>query len=283
MVLVGAGTYVESVRIRSSAAPRAPITLRGQKGARLVGAAALEAPAGAAVWQQVEGDLYKTSRAPRTRYVAVGGKRLYYWKTLELLRRGSETRREKTYSVKGGWTQASDGALYVRLPEGQDPRRVGGIQVARHNDGIVLDGARHVIVEGLDVGLFGQHGVVIRNSSGCVVRNSVIHNSRHGISIVGTASTQNLIEGCEVYDTSVWEWPWQLCKAHDPEGAAIYLQAGRGNVIRRNRIHGYFNALVPSMWGKLDDERFNGDLDIHDNEMWDVGDDCLEPEGSPRA
>ncbi len=215
----------------------------------------------------------------RTRYIAVDGKRLYSWKTLELLKRGSKERRGKTYSVKGGWTQENDGTLYVRLADGRNPENVK-LQVTRHTEGIRLEGVRHVIIEGFDIGFFGNYCLMLRNSSDCVVRRNVMHNSRSGMHIAGHTSHNTLIEGNELFDTSVWDWPWQLCKAHDPEGSAIVLTGGRGTVVRRNRIHGYFNAIVPSMWGRLDDARFNGDMDVHENEMWDVGDDCLEPEGT---
>lgn len=277
-ILVAAGTYNESVTITAAGRADAPITLRGQKGAALVGV--FEMPARKdRIWTKVQGDLYSTTVAPPTTYVAVDGQRLYYWKTLDLLKAGSEGKDGKTYSVRGGWTQDKDGTLYVRMPDGSDAQG-RNVQIARHANGIVLQGARHVIVEGLDIGLFGQTGVVMRNTAGCVVRKSAIHNTRTGINLTGLACTQNVVEDCELFETSVWDWPWHLCKAHDPEGSAIFLDAGAGNVIRRNRIRGYFNGVVPSMWGRLEDERYNGDLDVHDNVLWEIGDDCLEPEGT---
>jgi len=272
------GVYRESVRIRTSGKPDDYLLVRGLPGAKIVGLPDPDA-AGRLTWEKVEDDLYKAKPGYRTRYIAVDGKRLYYWKDLEMLKRGTETRRDKVYAVKGGWTQETDGTLYVRLGDGgrpEDPK----MQITQRTDGIVLDGVRHVIVQGFDIGYFGDYCLRLNNSSACAVQHNVLHNSRHGMRIDGPTSHNNLVEGNELYDTSVWDWPWQLCKAHDPEGSAIVLTGGRGTVVRRNRIHGFFNAIVPSLWGRLDDERFNGDMDVHDNEMWDVGDDCLEPEGT---
>ena len=278
-VVVAPGVYRESVRVRTSGRADAYLTVRGEPGARLVG---FPAPRKAAVreWTQVEGDLYKATPGHATRYVAVDGARLYYWKDLDGLKRGSEEQRGKAYSVKGGWTQEKDGTLYARLPDGGDPENAKEMQVTNLAEGIVLEGVRHVIVEGLDIGPFGSGGITLRSSSECVIRGNVIRNIRSGLTITGPESQRNVVERNELYETSVWDWPWQMCKAHDPEGSAIVLTAGRGTVVRHNRIHGFFNAIVPSLWGRLGDERFNGDMDAHDNEMWDIGDDCIEPEGT---
>ena len=51
-------------------------------------------------------------------------------------------------------------------------------------------------------------------------------------------------------------------------------------MVRRNDIHGFFNGVVPGTWGRLEDDRYNNDVDVYLNRIWDIRDDGLEPEGT---
>jgi len=281
VVVLAPGIYRQSVRIAKSGTPGAPILLYGQDGATITGASVEYVKAGPGSFTHVCDDLYKAPLLDRTLYVAAEGKRLYYWKKLELLKAGKEkTHRGKIFEVKGGWAyDDEDRQLYIRMPDGSDPNRTS-IEIAQFTEGVVLDNVRHVILEGLDVGYFGNFCVVLRDSSNCVVRSCRIHHARNGLAILGAGASENLVQDCEFEDTEVFSWPWHMCKAHDPEGCAILLKAGRGNVIRDNRLHGFFNGIAASMWGQLADERFNRDMDVHGNRVWDTGDDSFEPEGA---
>jgi len=260
VVILQPGVYRQSVRITKCGRPDAYIMLYAENGALVTGASEKFAAGGDGDFEHVSGDLYKTHVPYRTKYVAVGDKRLYYWKTLDLLKAGKEeARRGRFYEVKGGWTYDEDTkTLYLRMPDGSDPNEAD-IRLSRFREGLVLDKAGYIILENLDVGYFGDYCIVLTDSSNCIVRACTIHNARNGLAILGAQAGENLIQDSEFYDTEVFDWPWQVCKAHDPEGSAIVLQGGRGNVIRNNRLHGFFNAVVPSMWGRLDDERFNRD------------------------
>jgi len=280
VIVVTPGTYREWVHITSSGQAGAYILLQGQAGAKITGAeeAFEQTPNG--LWTHVSGDLYYTPMTTKPVYIAAEGQRLYYWTDLAGLQRGSETISGKTYYVDGGW--AYDGAadkLYVRLPDGRDPNNVA-IQLTRNSYGVVIEEANYWILDGLDIGFSGDYCVAIKGGSRCVVRSCVMHNARNGLRLDRANADEHLIDGNEFYDTSVWDWPWKMVKAHDPEGCAIYPTGGRGNVYRNNSCHGFFNAIAPSLWGQLYDERYNRDMDVHHNEIWETGDDSLEPEGA---
>ncbi|MBE3068608.1 MAG: hypothetical protein IMZ66_00060, partial [Planctomycetes bacterium] len=78
----------------------------------------------------------------------------------------------------------------------------------------------------------------------------------------------------------IWDWPWKAVKGHDTEGSALSLSGEGGNVVRHNRVRGWFNGIDASTWGDLENEALNRDLDIHDNTFTEVADDPLEPEGA---
>jgi len=280
VIIVTAGVYRESIRITSSGQADAYILIQGQSGATISGAQESYDTVGSGLWVHVSGDLYYTPMATKPIYVAAAGLRLYYWPDLAGLQDGTETIGGTVYSVDGGWTyDSSANRLYVRLPDGGSPNDTT-IQLTSISKGIEIDNAAYVILDGLDVGFFGNYCISIEDSAHCVVRNSLIHNARNGLRVNGYAAGENLIDNNELYDTAIWDWPWKMVKGHDPEGCAISITAGRGNVYRNNRCHGFFNAIVPSLWGQLYDESYNPDMDVHDNVIWETGDDGLEPEGA---
>ena len=184
----------------------------------------------------------------------------------------------------GGWCiTPQTGRLYVKLADGSDPDE-HVLQVGRLDSVFLVRGAKYVIIEGFRMGYFGGSAygtaVALNDACNCVIRRNTVSSVRTGISVGGRKGSDNLVEGNHVYDNSITSWPWPANKGHDTEGSGISVRGYRGNVVRRNRVHGYFNAITASMWGELDEEERNADLDFYENEMWDIGDDCLEPEGA---
>jgi parallel beta-helix repeat protein len=277
VVLVLPGTYRERVTVSRSGRPDAYITFRPSGEVFLTGTFAELEQKGQGRWQAVGEGLYVTPFPGTTGFVAADGRRLYHYSdraALEKLANGEP----------GGWYLSPDSKeLYVKLSDGSDPDD-HVLQVGERDGAFQLRGVRYVIIEGFRMGYFGGgpygSAVSLEDASNCVIRKNSISCVRTGISISGSRASDNLVEENEVSDNSIFTWPWAANKAHDTEGAGISVRGYRGNVVRRNRIHGPFNAIASSMWGDLDNEERNADLDVYDNETWEIGDDCLEPEGA---
>ncbi len=278
VVAVLAGTYREQVVINRSGRADAYITFRAEgEGVFLTGSDPDLEQKGQDRWQALGNGPYVTSFPAQTGFVAAEGGRLYHYSNrveLEELANGEP----------GGWCLSPQTKkLYVKLADGSDPDE-HVLQVGQRDNAFLLNGANFVIIEGFRMGYFGAGpygtAVALRDASNCVIRRNTVFSVRTGVAIGGPKASDNLVELNHVYDNSITGWPWPANKGHDTEGSGISVRGSRGNVVRRNRVHGYFNAITSSMWGQLDEEERNADLDFYENEMWDIGDDCLEPEGA---
>lgn len=212
-----------------------------------------------------------------TAYVASGGVRLYHHDSLAALL-------SPPPGVSGGWA-VEGGRLYVVLPGGASPQG-SPLEVARRKYGILVDGASYVVIDGLELQTFGTtrfgKAVYLRDSSHVVVRGLDIHNVNVGIWVRGVAAEEELIEDNAISDSGVTAWPWDAVKGKDAEGRGIFLEGGRGTVVRGNSVTGMFDGIGPSLFSSpaVYDDTLNRDLDIHDNLVTDVLDDGLEPEGA---
>ena len=278
VVRVLPGVYRETVVVPRSGRPDAYITFRAQgEGVFLTGADPRFEQKGQDRWSRIAQGLYVTPLPEGTGFVAADGKRLYrYPNRVELER--------LPYGEPGGWYLSErTGKLYLKLADGSDPDQ-HTLQVGRRDSAWLLRGVDYVIIEGFRMGYFGGSpsgvAVLLRDSSHSVVRGNTIFSVRTGIAVSGRRASDNLIEENEIYDNSITGWPWGANKGHDTEGSGISVRGYRGNVVRRNRVHGFFNAITSSMWGQLNEEERNADLDVYENRMWDIGDDSLEPEGA---
>jgi parallel beta-helix repeat protein len=278
IVLVHPGIYRESVTVRQSGTPSDYLQIRAAgPGVLLDGAEPrLEQVDTRDNWRADGKGTYWATLATAPGYVAANGGRLYHYGTLEDLRASAA-------GVAGGWFyDPSTRRLMVALPNGGDPDTVP-MQVARLPHAFLVDGVRCVSIEGFEISAYGLNafgkGIFLRDASHCIVRENRVHNVNVGIWVKG-AARDNLIEGNEVFDTSLTGWPWERVKATDADGAAITLAGGPGNVVRGNRLHGVFHGLVASTWDDLTNEGYNTDLDVYDNEITDIGEDCLAPQGA---
>ncbi|HEX6739632.1 MAG TPA: Calx-beta domain-containing protein, partial [Vicinamibacteria bacterium] len=175
------------------------------------------------------------------------------------------------------------GTLYLKLADGSAPA-AHVIHAARREEGFVLDGRSHVRLENLEIRHYGSgdfgKGVYLRLSSDCAVRGSRIHHiGSAGIWMRG--GERNLIEGNEVWDTSIFGWPWSLVKGSPAETTAIYQTdaPGRGNVIRGNTTRGFFNGIAPCGSGAPAGGVLTNEIDVYDNALSQHLDDAFEPEG----
>ena len=278
-VLLTKGVYRESVTVANSGTPNAYILIQGADGAVLDGSDAgfldRESPYR---WQSV--------RAGRQRstydyvadcdwpvdYVAIDDVKLYGYDNIEdmmLCRSGPP----------GGWYQDREaGKLYVHVTCAYANPSHSKTVVARLSEGLILNG-RHILVDGLEVRYFGKYGIRV-NGSDNVIQNSTIHHQDVGIYAYGKDIDNTTIQDNEVYQTSVWRWPWHMTKGTRYEVDNIAARAGRGTVIRRNVLQGSFDGIGLSVWEHLNEPGWIQDTDINDNVIFNCGDDGCEPEGT---
>jgi len=279
VVWVLPGVYRESVLLRNSGRSDAHISLRARgKGVILSGAdQKYENIEAADRWKDEGGGVYSTLPGYSTRYVAADGQRLYHYVTREEFD-------EFICGAPGGWHQdKTSGKLFVRLSKPQDPNKLM-IQLANLDTGIHVRNADYVLLEGLEVRDYGQAkagvGVHLDSAAFCVVRHCSLHGMNSEVLISGGRSEGNLIEQCEIWDTSLPNWPWEKTIRNDEGGAGVSsTDGGRGTVIRGCRLHGLFDGVSASYWDSLWAEPYNCDWDVYDNEISDLRDDVIESEG----
>ena len=314
-IVLLAGTYFESVKVRRSGRLDAYITLRADRAASPVGrpapaAGPRHAPVEVAGYAEINGPWAPagggTFAAAEKRTVGTlcGPKqRLYHHDSLSALKAAEGP------LAAGWWQDAEAGRLYVRPADGQAPK-AGQVRAGVLPFGLEFEQCGWWIVEDLTFHLFGggrySRGVGMDNAWNIVVRHCRFDTMRTGILLRKVKSRDCLIERCELLDNGIWTWPWkrspspihrawslEACKGHDVEGAGISLRGGEGNVVRHNRVRGPFNGIAASTWGDLKEvsnpvtsgleprnESLNRDMDVHHNTFTEIGDDPMEPEGA---
>lgn len=279
VVWVLPGVYREQVKITRSGNKDAYIAFRARgKGVILSGADPdYDRLENKENWRHEKGPVYSTDPPYRTRYVAANGVRLYHY----LTRAEFDT---FICGSPGGWYQdEKEGRLYVRLSSGDDPGS-GMMQLAILDTGFHLEKADYILIEGFEIREYGKSssgaGIHLDRAAWCVIRSCSIHGMKSKVRLSGARAEGNLIEKCELWDSSLSGWPWAMTVGHDEAGAGIMsTTGGRGNVVRSCRMHGLFDGLAPSFWDSLWVESYNCDWDVYDNEISHLRDDVIEPEG----
>lgn len=273
LVSIAPATYRESVVVTTSGTMSQPIVFRGSGPAVVLDGADPEIAAGVP-WTSGAGGTWSLVTAFSTGHVVTDQGRLFRYDSLADLQ-------ALPAGPPGGFFL--DGTtLRVKFSDGSAPA-ARTIHVARLEDGLRLDGVAHVRVENLEIRHFGAgdygKGVYLRFADDSAVRNCRIHEvGAAGIWVKGGA--RNLIEGNEIWDTSIPGWDWDWTKGSSAENNAITFtdDVGRGNVVRRNALHGTFNGVGPC--GSLPPPAgFTGETDLYENILSDHNDDAFEPEG----
>ncbi len=271
LIAIQPGVYRESVSVTSSGTPSQPIVFRGVPGAILDGADATIS--GGVGWTSQGGGVYSRAIGFTTGHVVTELGRLFRYNTLgELQVLGA--------GAPGGFY--FDGAtLYLRFADNSSPAG-HTLHVARLENGFELNGVSNVRLENLEIRHYGSgdygKGVYLRYASDCAVRGSNIHEvGSAGVWIKG--GDRHRVEDNQIWDTSIFGWPWDYTKGSSAENNAVVLTdaVGRGHVIRRNTIHGQFNGMGPC--GDTAPVGFTTETDIYDNLLYQHTDDALEPEG----
>jgi parallel beta-helix repeat protein len=273
LILVGPGVYRESVTVPTSGTAAQPIVFRGSGvGAILDGAD--EGVLAGVPWTDEGAGVWSSPIGFPTGHVVTDQGRLFrYDSVAELETLGA--------GAPGGFF-VNGSTLSVKIDGGGSPA-ARQMHVARHEDGFYIGNRSHVRVENLEIRHYGSgsygKGVYLRYSSDCAVRSCRIHEvGSAGVWIKG--GERNTIEGNELWDTSIFDWPWPFTKGSSSENNAVALtnEIGRGNVIRDNTIRGFFNGVGPC-GSAPPPVGFTSETDVYDNRFTQHTDDALEPEG----
>jgi hypothetical protein len=273
LILIAPGIYREQVSVPSSGTAAQPIVFRGD-GAGVVLDGADEAIAGGLPWDSEAAGVWSLVTGFSTGHVVTDQGRLFRYDDLVQLQALGA-------GAPGGFF-FNGTRLYVKFSDGSAPA-ARTVHVARHENGFYIDSRSFVRVENLEIRHYGADsfgkGVYLRRSSDCAVRGSRIHeNGKSGVWIKGGG--RHLVEDNEFWDTSIFNWPWPWTKGSSAENTAVQLtdDVGRGNVVRHNRVNGFFNGLWPC-GSEAPPSGFTNETDFHDNEVWQITDDAFEPEG----
>jgi len=273
LILIQPGTYWESVELSASGTADQPIVFRAAGSGVIIDGADSAIAAGVS-WTSEGGGVYSYQTGFTTGHVVADAGRLFMYASLAELQ-------TLTAGAPGGFF--FDGSkLYVKFADGSSPAE-HEMHVARHENGFYLNGLSHVRLENLEIRHFGAgsygKGVYLRYSNDCAVRLCKIYGIQSaGVWLKGGG--RNLIEENEFWDTSIFSWPWGSSKGNSAENNAVSFtdDIGRGNVVRRNTIHGTFNGIGPC-GSAAPPAGITNETDIYDNILYQHTDDAIEPEG----
>lgn len=223
-------------------------------------------------WTHQGGGVYHTTvNVADPHLVTADGERLYPYGSLSDLEGLS-------WGIPGFY--AAGTTVYVRLAGDADPNTAEMV-VSRHNHAFYVE-QDFIYFLDLTFRHYGQgdwaKAIYFNNASDNLVQGCTFSVNDLGIGLK-RESHRNVIEGNEFYDT-VFDWPWDAVKAGsglETGGVLFYDPAtGRGNVIRRNGFHDYFDGLnvCPSSTAGLTNE-----TDVYENLVYRAGDDGMETDG----
>jgi len=269
VVLQGGLYYEGDMEIVRSGTLEAPIVIRGLSGEEVVLDGADPADF---IWENQGGGLWKTEiNAADPHLVLAGNDRLYPYQSLSDLQ-------DLSWAISGFYADGTD--LYVRLTGDGDPNSAD-ILVSRYNQAFLVE---QDYIYFLDM-TFRHYGRA--SWAKAIYLNSASHNlidrctfavNDLGIGIK-RGSGENVIQHCEFYDTTFW-WPWDAVKGGsqlETGGIRFYDPVnGRGNIIRRNTFHDYFDGfgVCPSSSNAVTNE-----TDVYENLVFRASDDGVETDG----
>jgi len=270
-VLLRGGTYYEGeLDLPRSGTAGAPIVIRANASetAVLDGGDPATFP-----WTAQGGGIYHTTvHAPDPHLVTADGQRLLPYQSLFDLQ-------NLIWDTPGFYADGTD--LYVRLAGDADPDGVVMV-VSRYNYAFYVD-KDYVYFVDLAFRHYGRgsyaKAIYFDDASGNLVQGCTFALNDLGIGLKRDAH-RNVIQDNEFYDT-LFPWPWDAFYAGislSSGGIRFYSPTtGRGNVIRRNTFHDYFDGfgVCPEETGAGTNE-----TDVYDNLVYRAGDDGLETDGT---
>ena len=271
-VVLRDGVYSQGeISLPRSGAAGAPIVIRGYDGetATLDGAD----PA-TFTWTAQGGGVYRTTvNVASPHLVTANDQRLLPYQSLPDLQ-------NLVWGVPGFY--ASDTTVYVRLEDDAGPNDITiSMAVSRYNYAFYVE-QDSIYFLNLTFLHYGQgswaKAIYFNNANDNLVQGCTFAINDLGIGIK-RASHRNVIQDSEFYDT-IFDWPWDAFYAGislSSGGIRFYDPAtGRGNVIRRNTFHDYFDGFgaCPSSTAGVTNE-----TDVYENLVYRAGDDGMETDG----
>jgi hypothetical protein len=269
VVLRGGVYHQGGMAAPRSGAPGAPIVIRSRQGEKAILNGADPA---AFSWTHQGGGVYRTTvNVADPHLVTADGERLLPYQSLSDLE-------DLIWGVPGFY--ASGATVYVRLAGDADPNNAP-MAVARHNHAFYVE-QDHLAFLNLTFRHYGQgnwaKAIYFTDASDNLVRGCTFAINDLGIGIK-RASHRNVIEDNVFHDT-IFDWPWDAFYAGialSSGGVRFYDPAtGRGNVIRSNAFHDYFDGfgVCPSTSAGVTNE-----TDVYQNVVYRAGDDGMETDG----
>jgi parallel beta-helix repeat protein len=270
-VVLRAGVYYQGEQtLPRSGTAVAPIVIRSYPGE----AAVLDGADPATFsWVAQGGGVYRTTvNAADTHLVAANGQRLYPYQSLAELQ-------SLSWGIPGFFVSGT--SVSVRLAGDANPNGAAML-VSRYNYALSL-GQDYVYIEGLAFRHYGRGGyakaVYINGGSNNLIRGCTFTLNDLGIGLKNAAG-RNVIETSTFSDTD-FDWPWDAVKEGsnlETGGVRFYSPvSGRGNVIRKNTFHDYFDGF-----GSCPEETAGetNETDVYGNLVYNTGDDGMETDGT---
>ncbi len=283
-VLVADGTYREAVIFPSSGTAGNWIQVKAEGNAAVLDSA--DRLSGN-IWTQTStSKVWYTKVTGPVAYLARSGTRFYQYKDLTGLKQAKGW--DGVSSIQEGWFyEVSTSRLYIRS---LDTPSAHQWQLPRLNYAFEVVGRDWLWIEGFEIRFYGKStggcGVCTQDASHLVIRNNKIHNMQLGIFInwngINTRGNDTRIEGNDVSDPGIYDWPWAALKSSAMEGTGIIVRGHIGAIVRDNTVHSYFNGIYTgsSAASALENPELAFDADIYRNHMYNISDDGLEPEGA---
>lgn len=270
VVLLG-GTYHDGeISLPRSGTAGAPIVIRAMEGQTAV----LDGGDPATfTWTAVSGGIYQTHvNVADPHLVTANGQRLYPYGSYQDLT-------NDIWGIPGFFADGT--TVSVRLAGNANPNDANMV-VSRYNHAFYVE-QDYIYFQDLTFRHYGRSSyakaISFNNASYNLVQGCTFAINDLGIGLK-RASGENLIEDNEFYDT-VFDWPWDAVKGGaslETGGVRFYSPTtGRGNVIRGNTFHDYFDGFgaCPEAAGEASIEN-----DVYDNLAYNIGDDGMETDGA---
>lgn len=270
ILLRGGVYYAGDFSPPRSGAPGAPILIRAQSGETPI----LDGGDPADFqWTAVGGGVYQTTvNEADPHLIAADGQRLMPYTSLADVQ-------SLAWGVAGFYAQGT--TVYAHLSGDADPNQLT-VVVSRFNTAFTVE-QDHIYFSGLTFRHYGlgdyAKAIYFFNASDNLVQNCVFAINDLSVG-VKYDSHRNVIQDNIFYDT-LFDWPWDAFYAGielSSGGVRFYSPVtGRGNIIRRNTFHDYFDGF-----GACPDESggATNETDIYENTVYRAGDDGMETDGT---
>jgi hypothetical protein len=172
--------------------------------------------------------------------------------------------------------------VYVRLAGDANPN-TATMNVSRYNYAFLVEQSYTAFVD-LTFRYYGQgsyaKAIYFNNASDNLVRGCTFAINDVGLGLKRD-SGRNVIEDNVFYDAD-FDFPWDAVKdgsALETGGVTFYDPVtGRGNIIRRNTFHDYFDGFTSCP--DSDNGGSTNETDVYDNLIYNTGDDGLSADGT---